>query len=266
MGDWLHRALENYRVPKQLTGEETPDGIRPSRLFPIFRDREELPVSAQLGSPINEALTQSRCLIVICSPDSAKSLWVNEEVKFFKRLGREDRVLALIVAGEPNASENKPGFKAEEECFPETLRYRISSQGDILPVRIEPLAGDAREGKDGKMNAKLKLLAGLLNVNFDALRQREQERRRRSLMAVAAVAGAIAILMTTLAGYALLQTQEAKRQTAANKNCSRRLAGPASTKPTGFFPKPFRTGVRRSRFLGGPSNSTRKIRSPLNAW
>ena len=216
-GDWLHRALETYRVPKRLRGEPTRDGVRPKKLFPIFRDREELPVSADLGTQINEALTQARYLIVVCSPNSARSRWVNEEIKYFKQLGRENRILALIVAGEPNASENKPGPPLDEECFPEGLRYGANPDGQLLPLRTEPIAGDARAGKDGKLNAKLKLLAGLLHLNFDALKQREQERRRRFLSAVAAGAGTIAVLMAALAGYALLQTQEAQRQTAAKQ-------------------------------------------------
>lgn len=66
-GDWLHKALETYRVPRRLVGKESRDGKIPPRLFPIFRDREELPVSADLGSNISEALQESRYLIVICS-------------------------------------------------------------------------------------------------------------------------------------------------------------------------------------------------------
>src|SRR5437016_6755700 len=67
-GDWLHKALETYRVPRRLVGKESRDGKVPPRVFPIFRDREELPISADLGSNINEALQESRYLIVICSP------------------------------------------------------------------------------------------------------------------------------------------------------------------------------------------------------
>ena len=66
-GDWLHRALETYRVPKKLIGTLGRDGAIPKRVFPIFRDRDELPTSSDLGSNINEALAQSRYLIVICS-------------------------------------------------------------------------------------------------------------------------------------------------------------------------------------------------------
>jgi eukaryotic-like serine/threonine-protein kinase len=211
-GDWLHRSLETYRVPKRISGQPTRDGPRPRRLFPIFRDREELPVSADLGSQINEALTQSRYLIVVCSPNSAKSIWVNEEIKYFKKLGREDRVLALIVAGEPNAAENKPGFSPDDECFPPALRYRIDSHGSLLPIRTEPVAGDAREHKDGRSNARLKLLAGLLRVNFDTLRQREHERRRRLLLRVTGLALLIAVTMSIVAVYAVLQAREARRQ------------------------------------------------------
>ena len=214
-GDWLHRALETYRVPKRIVGQSTRDGHRPKRLFPIFRDREELPASADLGTEVNEALTRSRYLVVVCSRDSAKSVWVNEEIKFFKKLGREDRVLALIVDGEPNASEHKPGFTAEDECFPEALRHRVGSEGRLLPVRTEPVAGDARESKDGKANAKLKLLAGLLDTSFDTLKQREQERWRRSLLRVTGLAVLVALAMSLVAFYAVDQQ---RRAVSARKN------------------------------------------------
>jgi WD40 repeat protein len=201
-GDWLHKALETYRVPRRLIGNESRDGKIPSRLFPIFRDREELPVSADLGSNINEALRESRYLIVICSPRSAQSRWVGEEIKSFKKLGCEDRILALIVDGEPNASDGKPGFKIEDECFHEAMRYRFGSDGAFTSERTEPVAADAREDKDGKANAKLKLLAGLLGINYDDLKQREQERRSRRARFIAVVATVLLVSFGALAGWA----------------------------------------------------------------
>ncbi len=192
-GDWLHRALETYRVPQRLVGTDGRDGVVPKRAFPVFRDREELPGSADLGQNINDALQQSRYLIVICSPRSAQSKWVNEEIKNFKALGREDRVLCLIVDGEPNAGD-KPELKLEE-CFPEAVRYRVDTDGNISTEQTEPIAADAREGKDGKSNARLKLLAGVLGVPYDSLKQRDQARRMRRLQIVTA---ASLLLMTTL--------------------------------------------------------------------
>ena len=103
--DWLHKSLESYRPPKELVGTMGPRGVVPKRLSPVFRDREELPSATDLGRLLNEALETSRSQIIICSPQSAKSRWVNEEILTFKRLGREDRVFCLIIGGEPNASD-----------------------------------------------------------------------------------------------------------------------------------------------------------------
>jgi hypothetical protein len=112
----------------------------PQRVYPIFRDREELPVSADLGSNINEALREPRHLIVICSPHAAQSRWVGEEIKTYKQLGREDRILARIVDREPNASDATAEFKIEDECFHERMRYRVAGDGTLFPQLAEPIA------------------------------------------------------------------------------------------------------------------------------
>src|SRR5206468_801268 len=65
---WLHKTLETYRVPRQFVGRQSRDGKLPQRLFPIFRDREELAGSPDLSTKIREALVQSRYLVVVCSP------------------------------------------------------------------------------------------------------------------------------------------------------------------------------------------------------
>jgi tetratricopeptide (TPR) repeat protein len=209
--NWLHKSLESYRPPKQLVGTATPRGVVPKRLTPVFRDREELPSATDLGALLNEALQQSGSQIVICSPQSAKSRWVNEEVLAFKRLGREDRIFCLIVGGEPNATD-MPGREAEE-CFPPALRFKLGPDGELSNVPTEPIAADARPGKDGKSNAKLKLIAGLLGVGFDSLRRREQQRRNRRLFILACGAMAGMVVTSGLAAYALFQRAAAQRQT-----------------------------------------------------
>jgi tetratricopeptide (TPR) repeat protein len=183
----------------------------PRRLNPVFRDREELASATDLGEVVNAALRESACQIVICSPNAARSKWVNEEILAFKRLGREDRIFCLIVAGEPNATD-MPG-RQDEECFPAALRFHLAADGTLSDSRTEPIAADARPGKDGRFAAKLKLIAGLLGVGFDALRRREQQRRYRRLAAVATAALAGMVLTSGLAAYALIQRSMAQRQT-----------------------------------------------------
>jgi outer membrane protein assembly factor BamB len=188
-GDWLHRALETYRPPRGLIGRPGRDGVVRRKNPPIFRDREELPSSANLSDNINDALRQSRYLIVICSPHAAISRWVNEEIIYFKALGREDRVLCLIVEGEPNASDKPESGKLE--CFPPGIRFRVSREGELTDQRTEPIAADAREEGDGKRNAKLKLAAGLLGVNYNDLKQREKWRALRRNIATGIVSAAV---------------------------------------------------------------------------
>ncbi|MBI3272853.1 MAG: TIR domain-containing protein [Planctomycetes bacterium] len=133
-GRWLHRALESYRVPRRLVGRAGPYGPIPRRIYPVFRDREELPTATDLSAVIQDALTRSRSLVVVCSPHSARSRWVNAEIVAFARLGRSGRVLCLIVDGEPNASD-----KPEQgllECFPDAIRYkevgRLDGHTDVV--------------------------------------------------------------------------------------------------------------------------------------
>jgi len=208
--DWLHRALEAYRVPKRLAGQATAAGVIPARLTPIFRDRDELATAHDLGRKVNEALAQSANLIVICSPHSAASHWVNAEVLAWKRIGQDERIFCLIVDGEPNASDLSE--RTAEECFAPALRFRLDADGQPTSERTEPIAADARAGKDGKNNAKLKLVAGLLDVGFDALKQREQRRRTRHLTVITGFSVLGMAVAIVLAGMAIHERNQARMQ------------------------------------------------------
>ncbi len=214
--DWLHKALETYRVPSRLVGTETAVGMIPRRLAPIFRDRDELASAIDLGRQVNSALGKSEALVVICSPRSATSHWVNEEVLAFKGLGRTERIFCLIVDGEPDTSD-KPGREAEE-CFCPALRFTLGHDGQPTTERTEPIAADARPGQDGKANAKLKLLAGLLDVGFDALKQREQHRKMQRMVAVTSLALVVMAVTITLAVFALISRHDAQRRQVQAEN------------------------------------------------
>jgi eukaryotic-like serine/threonine-protein kinase len=206
--DWLHKALETYRVPARLVGMQTAAGTIPRRLTPIFRDRDELASATDLGRKVNEALQQAANLIVICSPRSAASRWVQSEVLAFKQLGRSERIFCLIVDGEPNASDMH-GREAEE-CFAPALRFCVDADGQPGAERTEPIAADARAGKDGRRKAKLKLIAGMLDIGFDSLKQRELQRRNRRLTAITALALIVMAGATTLAIAALFARHAAE--------------------------------------------------------
>ena len=210
---WLHKELETFPVPKALVGKKTERGYNvPKRLMPVFRDRDELPGSSTLKDNIQEALEQSRYLLVICSPRSAASIWVNNEVLIFKAMGRGDRVLCLIVDGEPNATD-KPACGLLE-CFPPAVRYAVNPDRTLSQEREEPIAADARPGKDGKVDALLKLAAGLLGAGFDELKQRDARRRQRRKVGYAMAGAALVAFLSW--GASEFKAQRVRLQNAAS--------------------------------------------------
>lgn len=202
---WLHGRLEGYRVPRRLRGSAGEFGVLPARLTPIFRDREDLASHGELGPRIQEALAESQALIVVCSPQAARSPWVNSEIITFKRLHGSARIYALIVAGEPNSGD-------EHECFPDALRHDINAAGDAHRSGADPIAADIRPGKDGKTLAQLKLLAGLLGVSLDGLRQREARRRYRRMAAITGLALLAMLVTSFLAVQAVIARRDAERR------------------------------------------------------
>jgi tetratricopeptide (TPR) repeat protein len=219
----LHRELEAFRVPSKLVGSVTPVGKVPRRLHPIFRDVDELPASGDLGTELMSALRRSMFLIVICSPASAKSQWVNEEILRFKRMHGEGRVLALVVDGIPWASDRDPD--SPDECFPRSLRYRLGDDGELSDARSEPLAADLRPTADGRRLAKLKLVAGLTGLRLDDIVQREAQRRTQQLATITAASIVGMVFAGGLAFYAVLQRNAAVREERAAKAASDFLIG-----------------------------------------
>ena len=210
VADWLHHELETYRVPSHMVGRDTSLGPIPSRLTPIFKDREELSAAGSLGEAITAALSRASALIVVCSTASAASPWVNEEVRAFKQLHGHARIFAVIVDGEPGASRI-PG-RENEECFPPAVRFAVGEDGRLTDVPAEPVAADLRPGGDGKRLAKLKLIAGLLGVGLDEIVQREAQRRGRRLRYLAAVSVAGMTVTSGLAVTAVVARDEAREQ------------------------------------------------------
>jgi tetratricopeptide (TPR) repeat protein len=193
----LHRRLESYRVPKRLVGRETPRGPVPQRLWPIFRDREELPAASDLSETVRTALAQSGALIILCSANAAGSLWVAEEIETFRKLHPDRPILAAILDGDP------------PDCFPAALRA-FGQDG----TWHEPLATDLRPQADGKHLGLLKLVAGITGLGLDDLVQRDASRRVRRITTLGTMALVAMLIMTALAVAALNARREAEQQRA----------------------------------------------------
>ncbi len=207
-GNWLQKAIETYRTPAALVGKDGALGPVPARLHPLFKDREEEAAGASIGAAVEAALAASEFLIVVCSPNSAKSKWVSRELAWFKTHRDPAKVLALIVDG-------SPGSGGENECFPAALTHHIAPDLMITGDPTDhPLAADARESGDGKRKARLKIAAALLGVGLDELVRRDDRRRALRVRLVVGGSLALALAMSALALAAVRARDEADFQRA----------------------------------------------------
>ncbi|GAM99092.1 protein kinase [alpha proteobacterium U9-1i] len=187
----LHRALESYGIPSSLGKFDLIGGGKQNRIYPVFRDREELS-AGHLGDQIEANLKASAALIVVCSPNGAASPWVQKEIEFFATQGRHAKIFAIIPDTAPLTDEH--GADCTQACFPPAFR------GDALAGdTLEPLAADARKGKDGFRNAWLKIVAGMVGVSPGQIIDRDKKRRAQQRVALG-VGGVVAVTAIALAG------------------------------------------------------------------
>jgi tetratricopeptide (TPR) repeat protein len=186
---WLQRAIETWRVPTRLQSE-----LGYSRIKPVFRDRTDLRAATSLGDALEDALRNSSVLIVVCSNEAADSNWVSQEIVKYRKYNPQAPILPIIASGEP------------PHCFPQSLL--VDSAGNAL----EPLAADARKDSDGKRDALLKVIAGIIDIEFDELKQRDFRRRQQRMGALAALATGVAAITLYLAYMAYEARDDAERR------------------------------------------------------
>ena len=217
----IHKLLETYVAPKSVLKKSAKRKIKR-----VFRDKDELPTSSNLSDNIMEALSNSEYLIVICSPRTPESYWVRTEIETFIGMHGRDKVLTLLIEGEPS------------EAFPEVLQYEtiktIDENQNIIETKksVEPLAADVRGASKKQVykNIKKELLriaAPLLNCSYDDLRQRHKERRVKKILASSLLSSAFFL---AFGGFSLYQTHIIKQNYRSKLiNQSRYLADTSSS-------------------------------------
>jgi len=209
---WLHRRLESFQIPKEFRGHSTTQGSVLDRLGRFYRDEAEEGAASDLGKRIELALASSGCLLVVCSPASSQSKWVNKEISRYKELGRSHRIFLIVVAGILYSGD------PATECFPPSLIEDRGPSTESGMDQAEPLAVDVRHF--GREDALLRIVSGILDLRYDDLKQRELVRQRKlarrnallatfglTLAAAAIVAALFALNQRSHALYALAQSR-----------------------------------------------------------
>lgn len=219
----VHQMIETFKAPKEFY----QNGKRP--VFRVFRDREEL-AARDLSASIEEALATSRYLIVICSKRTPLSEWCQREIETFKSLHGSERIIPVLIEGEPGEAFPLPLKELKgEESVSEILA------ADIRPDEILNADFEGYEALQNNNKAKLKeltkksldilktekyrVMATILGCSFGDLKQRDKERKSKRIMTVSTVAGAVFLIFGLFMANAY-QKAELARQEAVQSNAS----------------------------------------------
>lgn len=147
---WLQQKLESYALPTKIQKRYKQ---LPPKIKPVFRDLTHLfPKHLDLGATLKEELDQSKTLIVICSPDSAQSRYVGEEISYFKTNFPDRKIIPLIVRGKPYNAD------ISEDCYHRELK-------DCERLGIEIAAEESNFKLIRKHRAFIRLVAALFDLN-----------------------------------------------------------------------------------------------------
>lgn len=217
----IQSRLERFRIPPAV---QKAAGIR--KIDRIFRDKEELPITSDLGADIDEALSISDFLIVICSPELKESRWCMREIEVFLSSHPRQRVLTVVTEGEPVDVIPEVLLK---DCVEITLE-----DGNTVTetIDVEPLACDYRKPaatrtkkdfRTAEREELPRLAAALIGCSYDELVRRQHQYRMRRMAVLGSLILALSAAAIAYLVWSRAQIRENYRQALISE--SRVLAG-----------------------------------------
>ena len=211
----LHEMIEKFNIPKHLRiVSNDENSINDKHIFRVFRDREELSTK-DLSTMIEEAIANSKNLIVICSKRTSLSPWCRKEVQLFKKIHGVNNIIPVLIEGEPDDSfidelKNLKATFINSENMEEEKNIELLA-ADIRPDEVKSLSFKGYEileySKDPKLNELTKksldilkkseiyrIVASMLNVSYGDLKLRHQERYLKRII-YTSIAASIAMLI-----------------------------------------------------------------------
>lgn len=227
----IHTMIETFKLPKEFyVNGKTPN-------FRVFRDREELTTSS-LTDSIDVALNTSKFLIVICSKRLPESEWCNKEVDTFIKLRGVDRVIPVLIEGEPEDSfpdallNNETKVELEDgsvivenkNILAAELRTKEVMDKDFVGYKELSLSNTSEVNRLAKESVgllkteKYRIMAAILGVSYGDLKQRDKARRQRSMLILSAIISFALTFFGIFMFNAYRSENLAKRQTIQDRS------------------------------------------------
>ncbi|MGW6424342.1 toll/interleukin-1 receptor domain-containing protein [Nocardia sp. NPDC055053] len=204
----------------------------------VFRDATDLTASPDLWGKVTEAMDQARYCIVVLSPHSAVSEWVDREIAYWLRTRGSEQLLFVVAGGKLKWDRHTRRFDPERS----TVALPVLTEPGVLPT--EPLYVDVTEDAPWDPRAalfreKLTDLAAPIHgkPKYELAGEDLREQRRFRRVRRAAVAGLVLLTVLALAAayIAVDRQREAERQ--RNQAIALRLVSEAEAMLGGARPR-----------------------------
>lgn len=150
LAERISKRIRQYQAPRKAN--------LAIRKLTVFRDVERLTSGSRLSDELKKNVMASRKLVLLASPDSAGSGYVDEEIGLFLEHNSIDSVIIVLVDGEL-AQSTPPAISGKVK---------------------EPLYVDLRETSTKAFRAEsLRIIASLFDVDYAELQREDDALRRR---------------------------------------------------------------------------------------
>lgn len=185
------------------------------RALRVFRDDTNLAASPDLWGKITEALDQARYLIVVLSPQSAASHWVNEEVRYWLAHRGAEHLMLVLAEGQLRWDATSGRFDPEQSDAAPPALTEPGSLGSE-PLYIDVSGDDPWDLGSLTFRDKVTALAAPIHgkpkddLAGEDLREQRQFRRLRT----AAIGGLVVLTVVAVVAalVAVAKQQEANRR------------------------------------------------------
>jgi WD40 repeat protein len=202
------------------------------RRWRVFHDVSNLSATPDIAASIHAALTGSAWLILVLSPEAARSRWVAQEMEWWlaeKAPKPLDRLLIAVTNGDPPWTDHGP----DDGTLPKPLHGKLTSEPrwvDLRDLRASMVVRRARRHRrEGLTIAAADFAAAILEKPKDVVYGMATRRYRRNIqMAVAAAAVSALAAAAALWGFANANQERRRAEEQARIAISRQLLAESS--------------------------------------
>jgi hypothetical protein len=180
------------------------------RALRLFRDDTSLSATPQLWPSIEQALAQSRYLLLLSSPESAASPWVSKEVEYWLAHKSTDTLLIGVTDGTLDWDGKKGDFRWKPiPPLPAVLRGRFPAEPKWVDLTAYRDGADPRDGRFLDLGADF--AAAIHGMPKEDLLSQEVRQQRRALSLAVGAACLLLLLAIGAVTAGIIARNEANR-------------------------------------------------------